>query len=118
MGYFDFLIDKDNALNPNPNMEYIYLMDIIWNPNKLEEKTIKYGTIMKNVKRLENGSYEFQSKETNEIFCTNYSWSLAENTTENIERIKEYNKKNKKLQRYKKYVDTLRKNIKTLESNG
>ena len=37
-------------------------------------------------KNVKNNSYEFTCKETGEIYQTNYGWSLAENTVENVKK--------------------------------
>lgn len=116
MEILDYLIDKDNN-EPKYDMEYIYLMDMIWKPNgRMESFYIKEGTIMINIKKRENNSYEFTCKETGEIYQTNYGWSLAENTEENTNRIEEYNNHNLEFKKMKLYNDKLRKNIKTLKS--
>ena len=113
MKMFDFLIDKNNKI-PNPDMEYIYRFDMIWNPDILETKSIKIGTIVTNVKQQPNKSYHFIIKDTGELCCTNYAWSLAENTPENIERIEKYELENEIFEEHKVYIDTLRDNIITL----
>jgi hypothetical protein len=104
MGIFDCLIDKDNG-KPKSNMEYIYRLDMVWTPNKLGDKPIKIGTIMTNVIQLDNGSYEFTFKETGEILRTNYSWALAENTPENVERIKIYDDEYLKFKDYERKIN-------------
>lgn len=114
MAYFDFLIDKTNK-NPKKDMEYIYLMDMVWKPGQLEHVVIKPHTIMTDVIQLENKSYEFTCKETNERLKTNYAWSLAENTPENKKRIEEYENEYAKLKEFEKHVDSLRKKIITLK---
>jgi hypothetical protein len=116
MGYFDFLIDKSN-LKPNSDMEYIYRLDMVWTPNELESKPIKIGTIITNVIQLTNGSYEFKNKETGEILRTNYAWSLAENTTENIKSIEKYETEYLKFNEFEQKINELRKNIITLKPN-
>ena len=40
MGILDCLIDKDNG-KPKSDMEYIYRLDMVWIPNKLESKSIE-----------------------------------------------------------------------------
>lgn len=116
MAYFDFLIDKDNG-KPNPDIEYIYLLDEVWIPNKLGGVPIIKGTIVTNVKQLDNRSYEFINKETGEILGTNYAWSLAENTPENILKIEKYNQEFKKFKEYEKQINKLRNEIVTLKPN-
>ena len=50
MRMFDCLIDVTNS-EPIVDMEYLYLMDMIWKPGKPEHDTIKEGTVMLNVKK-------------------------------------------------------------------
>ena len=89
---FDNLIDSDNNKEPKPGMEYVYKLNEIWTVNSLFSKPIKRWSVMINVIKKDNGSYEFTSKETGESFRTNYGWALAENTPENLIRIEEYEK--------------------------
>jgi len=117
MGIFDCLIDKDNG-KPKSNIEYIYRLDMVWTPKLLGDKPIKIGTLMTNVIQLDNGSYEFTCKETGEILRTNYSWALAENTPENVERIKIYDDEYLKFKEYERKINSLRNNIITLKERG
>lgn len=116
MGIFDSLIDKDNG-KPNPDMEYIYRLDKVWTPNKLESKPIKIGTIVINVIQLKNRSYEFTCKETGEILRVTYAWALAENTPENVERIKKFDAEYLKFKEHEKLINQLRLDIITLKPN-
>lgn len=117
MGIFDCLIDKDNG-KPKSDMEYIYRLDMVWKPNELESKPIKIGTIMTNVIQLDNGSYEFTCKETGERLCATYSWALAENTPENVERIKIYDDEYLKFKEHERKINSLRNNIISLKERG
>ena len=117
MGILDFLIDKDNG-KPKSEMEYIYRLDMVWTPNEFGDKPIKIGTIMTNVIQLDNRSYEFTCKETGEILRTNYAWALAENTPENIQRMKEYDEEYIKFKEYERKINHLRNNIITLKERG
>lgn len=113
MGYFDFLIDKNNK-EPKSDIEYIYMLDVVWLPDKLGDRPIKPKTIVTNVIRLSNGSYEFKCKDTGEILRCNYAWALAENTPENINNIKIYEAELKKYKIATKKLELVKKNIKTL----
>jgi len=115
MGYFDFLIDKNNNSKPNPNLEYIYRLDRVWEPNKLGDKPIKKDTIVTNVKQLNNGAYEFTCKETGETLRCNYSWALAENTKENIDKINAYENELIKFKEFERKIQMMRNEIVTLE---
>lgn len=112
--FFDTLISKENKI-PKENMEYVYILDIIWKPNSFGSIKIVPGKIITNVVRLENNGYEFILKETGEKYCTNYGWSLMENTPENHEAFKVLNIGKQKLEAFKKEVNLLHKKIKTLE---
>lgn len=114
MGYFDFLIDENNK-KPNPNIEYIYRHDMVWLPNSLKAIKIKINTIVNNVVILDNGSYEFTVKETGEKYRCNYGWAFAENTPENIKKLKVLDKAKAKLKRQDKKVDKLINDVKTLK---
>jgi len=116
IGYFDFLIDKNNG-HPKHDIEYIYRLDMVWKPGELEGYPIKIGTIVTDVVQLENKSYEFTNKETGERLKTNYAWALAENTPENLKRIEEYDKERIKFKEYENKVEALRKQITTLEND-
>ena len=116
MGALDFLIDK-NTNSPNPEMEYIYRFDMVWTPNKLGGKEIKPGTIVTNVTKKDNSSFEFTNKETGELLCTNYGWSLAENTPKNRTKINKFNKEYAKFKEHERKVNILRENIITLQKN-
>lgn len=115
MAYFDFLIDKDQQ-EPKVGMEYIYRLDMVWTPGKMESKQIKVGTIMTNVEHLDNGYFKFINKETGEQLRCNYGWALAENTPENIEKIKIYEKEFIKFEEAERNIEALRNNIVTLKS--
>ena len=91
---------------------------MVWKPNKLDSVPFKKGTIVINVRKLDNNSFEFQSKETGATFCTNYGWSLAENTPENVTLLKELEEKEKVFKQMKKELKQFRNQIKTLEKNG
>lgn len=114
MRKFDCLINKNNKV-PNPNMEYFYRMEIVWTSDSLINKKIKHGTIVNNVIQLENGGYQFTNKETGEILRTNYGWALAENTPENLEKIKKFDDEKLKFHEHKKLIEALLPNIDTLQ---
>lgn len=109
----DYLI-HDNK-EPKEEMEYIYLLDMIWKPNVFGSFPMTIGTIMTNVKRLHNDSFEFTDKETGERYRTNYGWALAENTPENLIRIEEYNIAKNEMDVLKKKVKKLRNKITDLD---
>mgnify|MGYP006921279951 CR=1 FL=1 len=111
MGIFDCLIDKTNK-KPKIGLEYIYRLDIAWNENG--EVPIKIGTIVTDVIQSDNYGYEFTNKENNQRLSSNYGWSLAENTKENVKKIKKYEREYVRFEKHKKEIGLLRKNIDTL----
>jgi len=114
MGIFDLLIN--NNKNPKEDMEYIYLLDEVWKPGKIGSYPIKQGSIVTDVTKLGNDSFEFIDKESGEKFRTNYGWTLAESTPENIERIKAYEECALRLNEIEKERDSLRSKV--LDLNG
>ena len=114
MAYFDFLIDKENK-NPKSDMEYIYRLDMVWKPNELGGFPILPNSIVKNVVKLPNNSYEFIVKDTGEKYRCNYGWAFAENTKENIEKIEAYEIEKTKLDLLKLEVDELNDKITKLK---
>jgi len=102
MGYFDFLIDECET--PVENMRYVYLFDECWKEGELGSYPIKYGSLVKDLTKNDNGSISFTLEKTGERFKCNYGWAFAELTADNLVNIiefyrldEEYNKiKNKR----------------------
>lgn len=109
MGVFDQLIRSNKE--PKKGMKYIYLLDKVWKNNELGSYPIKFGSVVVDVIKLENDSFEFKDEETGEVWRTNYGWTLAEKTEENIENINKYLKSKKKLDDLKKETNKLRSDI-------
>lgn len=111
MGIFDELIGDNKK--PKKGVEYIYMLDMVWKLGKsgeLRSFDIKPGTIVVDVEKRDNGSFRFNLKEGgDDIYETNYGWSLAENTPENILKINEYEK-------FKIVVEESKKELKKLRS--
>ena len=114
MSVFDHLISKNN-IEPKP-IEYIYMLDMIWKPNSMDSVKFQQDSIVINVRKLENNSFEFECKKTGITYQTNYGWSLAENTPENVEKIKLYRIKLAELERVKLQTNYKHSLINTLES--
>ena len=106
MGIFDVLINSNKE--PKVGMEYIYLLDVTWIPGEHESVSVEFGSIMVDVVKLDNDSFEFTHKESGQRFGTNYGWALAENTPKNIERINSYLESIKKLKEIKRENKSLR----------
>lgn len=101
-------------LEPKPNMEYYYRLDIVWKKG-VGEVPIEEGTIMVDVTKHEYGEYHFTCKATGERYKCNYPWSLAEYTPENMKLIQEYDKHSEKLNKVENTNRELGRKIKTLE---
>lgn len=113
MGQLDYLIHSNKE--PKEGMEYIYLLDMVWRPGELGDLPMEYGSIMTDVVKLENDSFEFTHKETGERYRTNYGWALAENTPENVEKINQYIESKKELEELERITNKLRNEISDLD---
>jgi hypothetical protein len=103
---------------PNPNLEYIYRLDVAWPKGAVKSVTFMKGNIVSNVILNEkNSMYEFIVKKTGEEFSCSYGWAFAENTPINIDNIEIYESYNEKFQQMEKICDKLRNNITTLDTN-
>ena len=117
MGMLDVLIHKNKE--PKVGMEYIYLLDMVWIiDGKGKSKEIEYGSVMTDVVKLENDSFEFTHKESGKKYRTNYGWALCEKTEDNTLKISEYIKSNEKLKKLKNEVSILRDSIIDLDGPG
>jgi hypothetical protein len=116
MNVLDSLINKNKE--PKEGMEYLYVHDMIWKPNKLEGYPVKFGAkiIVDNVVKLKNDSFQFTIKGTEEIYRTNYGWALVENTKENILRLNNYLSAKDVLLQFENYVKVLRQEV--IDLNG
>ncbi len=97
-------------------VEYIYLLGKVWKLGGLRSYPIKFGFIITNVIKLENSSFEFIHKESGEKFITSYSWAIAENTPENLEKIDRYLESKNKLEELKQITEKLRNEIIYIDS--
>lgn len=113
MQYFDFLITRGEA--PDPKKEYIYLLDQVWAPRGLESTSIQRLTIVNNLSQTDGGRYLFTIKDTGENHSCTYAWAFAENTPDNLERIKTYDNVYAEYLALKKRLKITHKQIDTLE---
>ena len=112
-------------LNPKPDMEYIIMNDIEYDYDveaSSYKKTIEKGSVVTNVKMKKGKEnqfmgYDFVVKDTAESRHTYYPWILAENTPENIEKIKNYREEYKKFELLEQHINSLRNEIDTLEGS-
>lgn len=110
-------------LNPKPDMEYIIMNDIEYDydsETSSYKKTIEKGSVVTNVKMKKGKEnqfmgYDFVVKDTAESRHTYYPWILAENTPENIEKIKNYREEYKKFELLEQHINSLRNEIITLK---
>lgn len=113
----DYLIEKGE--NSKSDMEYLYLLDMVWEKDSLGHIDIKYGTIVHNVRPVirneQHCGYEFNIGDSLICYRSNYPWAFAENTEENRKRIEKYHKKLKTFKKIEKECDILRNEIVTLK---
>ena len=113
MGILDVLINKNKE--PKKGLEYIYLMDMMWEIGKLGNIPCEKGTIVTDVVKLQNDSFEFVVKESGKRFKTTYGFALAENTPENVERIKDYRECISRFNEIEKEMSNLRSKVVDLD---
>ena len=116
MSVLDILINDNKG--PKKGMEYIYLLNMVWRPNSLKSIPIKRGTIVHNVKKLPNDSFEFNIDDSGTIYRTNYGWSLVENTEDNRSRLEDYETANNKLKELEVEVKRLRSRVSDLDGKS
>ncbi len=111
-------IEKSNI--PHANMEYIYLLDMIWEDDVVGHSNIKYGTIVNNVVAVvinnDINGYKFNIKGDSKLYKCHYNWAFAENTEENIKRLALCKEKEKELNRIKGEYEILKNDVITLHN--
>lgn len=110
------IISEEN-LEPKPNTEYIYNLDMIWLKGKLESLSIEKGIIVENVEQLDAGNYSFNIKGEIEIYSCSYGWAFIENTERNILLLKEIDKETILLEQQQEKVERLRHSLDRLFKN-
>lgn len=116
MGMLDFLINDNKK--PTVGMEYIYLLDMVWEDGRFESLPFEYGSIVTDVEIMDNSSFKFKLKGSDKIYKTNYGWSLVENTVENKIKLDKYLESNKKLEEIKIETKRLRNEVKDLNGQS
>lgn len=107
MGAFNGLID--NNKEPKKGVEYIYMLDMVWKPGVFESFPVVAESIVVDVEKCDDNSFRFKFKEGgDQVYKTNYGWSLAENTTNNLLRISEYKKLKEEVDKSKSELKKLR----------
>lgn len=104
------IIDEGN-LEPKPNAEYIYNMDMIWKRSSIENFPVKKGTIVINVEQLDAGNYSFNIKGDPQIYICSYGWAFIENTERNIELLKQIETETILLSQQELKIESLRNNL-------
>ena len=118
MALLDYLITEGKE--PIPGMNYIYRLDMMWEPEKLGHIDIVKNTIVNNVVKLmnKNGTphgYQFTIfGGSDKIYRCNYAWAFAEYTPQNMKKLKRLEKKERELKELETYCNELRNNLDTL----
>lgn len=110
-------IISEKNLEPKPNTEYIYNLDMVWIKGKLKSMPIKQGTIVYNVEQMEAGDYSFNIKGKSETYRCTYGWAFIENTERNIELLKQIEKENILLKQQEQKIEALRNSLDRLFTN-
>jgi hypothetical protein len=110
------IISEDN-LEPKPNTEYIYNLDMIWLKGKLESLTVQKGIIVENVEQLDAGNYSFNIKGKPEVYICSYGWAFIENTERNIDLLEQIEKETILLQQQEEKINRLRHSLDRLFKN-
>lgn len=105
-------------------MEYIYLLDMVWQRQDMKkgfgmqtgEKKFEYGSIVVDVSE-ENGCFHFTDKKTGNRYHNHYAWAFAENTPDNVIEINKLIETNKELDILNRRSKAIHKNITTLKNN-
>jgi hypothetical protein len=105
---------KKEKCAPIPGAEYIFLFSEAYKPDTHELVNVLQGTIVTDVFQEKDSGYIFKVKGTDKFLKCFYAWAFAENTSENIEKIKKYSDEYPKFIEYKKLIDSLRNEIITL----
>lgn len=116
---------KKEGLEPK-DMEYIITYDMPsyeYLPGQGDKKTVfPAGTVVKDVKIERDPrsgchlGYDFTAVETGQTGHTYYPWALAENTPENLQRLKEYQSALKMARHASKIAKYLGRHVATLEN--
>lgn len=113
-------------LEPKPNMEYLYKMDMIWldydGRTKKTQEDDGYDWLGLDVPTrvmvdvtLKDKRYHFTDKISGIRYTTYYGWSLYENTEENIELLKQNAKVLDKMRKLASTQHNIRSKCVTLE---
>lgn len=77
--------ESEKCIDPKPNTEYIYNLDMVWLPCELYNHNVKKGIIVENVIRDgDSCRYTFNIKGNIERYECNYGWAFIENTERNV----------------------------------
>ena len=109
MGCFDHLIKKGK--DADIEKEYIYNLDMYWIRGKSEHQNIENGSIVTNVSKQNNGSYEFTIKDSGIVGYCNYHWAFIENNEGNRHLLSEYESKKESFLNFESKVKELLKTL-------
>jgi len=112
---FGNIISEEN-LEPKPNTEYIYNLDMIWEKGSCEGHfPIGKGIIVENVEQLDAGDYCFNIKgegeDKNKKYTCTYGWAFIENTERNIKLLEEIEKECALLEKQEQKIEALRNHL-------
>lgn len=115
----DILTNNTNSKNlePKSDIEYIYILDMMWEKNPHKEIYLKKKrNIVINVKQLGVSEYSFNLKDdlTKKTYYCSYGWVFVENTEENVKLLDQIDLEQKILEQQSFKVVCLRNQLKRL----
>ena len=95
-------------------MEYFYYSDKITKVGEWMFIPIRKKSVMIDVIKLEDGTYECTSKKTGVRFSVPHAWMLVENTHDNFKLIKRIGEYNGKVKQLEAKINLMKSKIKTI----
>jgi hypothetical protein len=99
-------------LEVNSDVDYIYRLDMLWTPNRLDGFPIEKGTIVENLMENDNGMYSFNVKGDSQEYTCSYRWAFVEKNKSNISILKKIDKEEIKLKKQKDKIKQLKNKLK------
>ena len=99
-------------LEVNSDVDYIYILDMLWTPNRLDSFPIEKGTIVENLMENDNGMYSFNVKGGSQEYTCSYRWAFLEKNKSNISILKKIDKEEIKLKKQKDKIKQLKNKLK------
>jgi hypothetical protein len=107
---FNNIISEEN-LEPKPNTEYIYNLDMVWLKGTHDTIPVEKGIIVENVEQIDAGNYIFNIKNQPETYKCSYGWAFIENTERNVELLKQIEQEIILLNQQELKIKNLRNNL-------